>query len=173
MSEIKRGEIYYIEPYYTTGSEQRGDRPAVIVSNRMNNEHSTTVEVVFLTTKPKNDLPTHVTVNGTGRVSTALCEQISTVAVERIGHFCGVCSKQEMASIETAMLISLGISLEPEKEKIVEVVNEVPVDVPKEVKLPVDDSKYIAVKAQLEIVQEMYSDLLRQTIVNNNQSERK
>lgn len=58
---MKRGEIYYIESTYReTGSEQRGGRPAVIVSNDKNNENSEVVEVVYMTTKPKNDLPTHV-----------------------------------------------------------------------------------------------------------------
>lgn len=56
---MKRGEIYYIESTYReTGSEQRGGRPAVIVSNDKNNENSEVVEVVYMTTKPKNDLPT-------------------------------------------------------------------------------------------------------------------
>ena len=55
---MKRGEIYYIESTYReTGSEQRGGRPAVIVSNDKNNENSEVVEVVYMTTKPKNDLP--------------------------------------------------------------------------------------------------------------------
>ena len=49
---FKRGEIYYIESSFaTTGSEQRPGRPAVIVSNDKNNEHSTTAEVVYLTTQ--------------------------------------------------------------------------------------------------------------------------
>lgn len=51
---MKRGEIYYIESTYReTGSEQRGSRPAVIVSNDKNNENSEVVEVVYMTTKPK------------------------------------------------------------------------------------------------------------------------
>lgn len=58
---MKRGEIYYIESTYReTGSEQRGGRPAVIVSNDKNNENSEVVEVVYMTTKPKNDLPMRI-----------------------------------------------------------------------------------------------------------------
>ena len=50
---MKRGEIYYIESTYREiGSEQRGGRPAVIVSNDKNNENSEVVEVVYMTTKP-------------------------------------------------------------------------------------------------------------------------
>lgn len=129
----KRGEIYYIESYYTTGSEQRAGRPAIIVSNEKNNEHSSTVEVVYLTTQPKHDLPTHVTVRGTGRDSIALCEQITSVAIERLGEYCGVCNKQELTAIDTALMISLDLSMGNVQEKIVEVVKEVPVEVIKEV----------------------------------------
>lgn len=160
----KRGEIYYVESYYTTGSEQRAGRPAVIVSNDKNNEHSATVEVVYLTTQPKHDLPTHVTVRGTGRDSTALCEQVSTVAVERIGEFCGNCNKQEMTAIETALMISLDLSMGSGTK---EVIKEVPVEVIKEVPMAVDTDKVIelqnkltATNAQLEILQKMYNDLL-------------
>ena len=59
MSEIKRGDIWYIESgYITVGSEQRPGRPAIVVSNDRNNEYSSTLEVVYLTTQPKHDLPT-------------------------------------------------------------------------------------------------------------------
>jgi hypothetical protein len=36
------------------------------------------------------------------RVSTVLCEQIHTVAVERIGKYIGVCTAQEMQNIDIA-----------------------------------------------------------------------
>lgn len=180
MSEIKRGEIYYIErDYRNVGSEQIAGRPAVIVSNEKNNEYSATVEVVFLTTQPKADLPTHVTIRGTGKASTALCEQITTVSTERIGSFSGICSKQEMEAIDTALLISLDITCDTPKENTVEVIKEVPV--PVKVKANENgneetsqhcDSEYIAVKAQLELVQSMYSDLLKQTISSNGQNGR-
>ena len=66
----------------------------------------------FITmSNPKRDLPTHVTIRSSGRVSTALCEQISTVSVERLGNYCGHVSDSELAAIENAMLISLGIQL--------------------------------------------------------------
>ena len=69
---FKRGEIYYVESgFSTTVSEQRPGRPAVIVSNDKNNAHSTTVEVVYLTTQPKADLPTHVLIRSLSRESTA------------------------------------------------------------------------------------------------------
>ena len=69
MDNIKRGEMFYISRGGASysGSEQHSDRPAVVVSNDKNNENSNVVEVVYMTTQPKTDLPTHVTVRSTGR----------------------------------------------------------------------------------------------------------
>ena len=91
--------------------------PAVVVSNQQNNRYGEVVEVIYLTTAPKRDLPTHVTIRSSGRVSTALCEQISTVSVERLGSYCGHVSDSELTAIENAMLISLGIQLAPVSEE--------------------------------------------------------
>lgn len=107
---MKRGEIYYIESTYReTGSEQRGGRPAVIVSNDKNNENSEVVEVVYMTTKPKNDLPTHVFIRSALSPSTVLCEQVNSVSVKRIGTLIGKLTKSELAAVDSALAISLGI----------------------------------------------------------------
>ena len=111
FNKVKRGDVFYVEPNSTYGHEMRSGRPAVIVSNDINNRHSPVVEVVYLTTRPKPDLPTHVMVRATGTPSTALCEQVSSVDRSRLGSFCGSCTVKEMQSIDTALLISLGLDL--------------------------------------------------------------
>ena len=110
MNNIKRGEMFYISRrggVSYNGSEQHSDRPAVVVSNDKNNENSNVVEVVYMTTQPKTDLPTHVTVRSTGRPSTVLCEQVYSVSTERIGTYIGECSDKEMENIDIALMISL------------------------------------------------------------------
>ena len=109
MNNIKRGEMFYISRGGVSynGSEQHSDRPAVVVSNDKNNENSNVVEVVYMTTQPKTDLPTHVTVRSTGRPSTVLCEQVYSVSTERIGTYIGECSDKEMENIDIALMISL------------------------------------------------------------------
>lgn len=82
--EIKRGDIWYVSKDNCTGCEQAAGRPAIIVSNEKNNACAETVEVVYLTTQPKKDLPTHVLIRSSERESTALCEQITTVSVDRL-----------------------------------------------------------------------------------------
>ncbi len=114
--DYRRGDIFYIATGGTyVGSEQRPGRPGVIVSNDVGNKFSSNVEVVFLTSQIKKELPTHVSV--VCKVpSTALCENIQTVSKDRIGSFIRTCSDREMEEIDTALLCSLGITL-PEAER--------------------------------------------------------
>ena len=111
MSFYPRGDVYYVERFQTIGSEQRSGRPAIIVSNNTNNKYSGVVEVVYLTTQPKTDLPTHVPILATGIPSTALCEQVHSVDCSRLGNYCGRCTEEELQSIDNALLISLGLSM--------------------------------------------------------------
>lgn len=122
MSEKKyyRGQIYYVYPKDYTGSEQGGGRPAIIVSNDVGNEYSQVVEVVFLTTREKKPLPTHVAINFAKYPSTALCEQIDSVDKERIGGYINEISQAEMKNIERALLVSLDISCNLKGSKALE-----------------------------------------------------
>lgn len=110
QDRIYRGQIYYVHQQEVVGSEQEGGRPAVIVSNNVCNEHSRVVEVVFLTTKEKPPLPTHVEICSTNRISTALCEQIESIDKSRIGKYINQVSESEMLRLEKAMMLSLQIS---------------------------------------------------------------
>lgn len=114
--DIKRGKMFYIyrnteDPETETGSEQRCGRPAIIVSNDIGNHESSVVEVVYITTKPKADLPTHVIINSSRYESIALCEQITTVDKSHIGDYAGTLSADEMAAVDKALAISLGIDI--------------------------------------------------------------
>lgn len=107
---VSRGDIYYVQKDVTAqGSEQSAGRPAIIVSNNKANNNSEVVEAVYLTSKIKSDLPTHVIVQGTGRASIALCEQISSICVDRIGDFIGRISDREQEKIDQALRVSVGL----------------------------------------------------------------
>lgn len=108
--EIRRGDIFYIAKGRTVnqGCEQYPDRPAIIVSNDIGNQHSPNVEVVYLTTQPKKPLPTHVEIM-CQVPSTALCEGVDTVSKERLAGYLRTCTDREMKAIDDALLISLGM----------------------------------------------------------------
>lgn len=121
---MRRGDIYFItRGYDEVGSEQRAGRPAIIVSNDKCNATSNVLEVVYLTTQPKNDLPTHVDIRSTERDSIALCEQINSIFRDRFGDYIGTCSEREMEMIDTALAISLDLGFESAKPDKVEVTN--------------------------------------------------
>lgn len=106
---INRGDIFYIHREETVGSEQHSGRPAIIVSNAECNENSSVVEIVFLTCKHKRPMPTHVKIESIGRRSTALCEQITSVDVCRLGDYKGHVTDEEMRQIDAALMCSLGL----------------------------------------------------------------
>ena len=120
--EIYRGEIYYVYPSGGgVGSEQCAGRPAIVVSNDKANKYSPVIEMVFLTTQTKNSLPTHVDVVSAPSPSIALCEQIHSVSKSRLGGFIAKCTDGEMAMIDGALCVSLGIELQAtiETQKVI------------------------------------------------------
>lgn len=106
---VRRGDIFYVYGTEATGSEQHGDRPAIIVGNDIGNKHSPVVEIVYLTTRQKTRLPTHIKISTALRPSTALCEQIYSVCKSRLGAHIGHVTEQEMDDINKALAISVGI----------------------------------------------------------------
>lgn len=128
IGTVHRGEIYHIHEIEAVGHEQHGDRPAIIVSNDVGNEHSPVVEVVYLTTQEKKPLPTHVQIYSSPRPSTALCEQIDSVDKIRLGGLIGRITEEEMHEIDKALAVSLeiGTSLPnvPANPSILEKINE-------------------------------------------------
>lgn len=163
---ITRGDIYYVDAIDSVGSEQRGGRPAIVVSNDKCNQHSPVVEVVYLTTSPKTPLPTHVTVRSAPRVSTALCEQVHSVDTKRFGSYCGCCTQQELSAVDMALLISLGLDLmgggcsnPAPVEPVAEASEEQPVEAP----------ELIAARAQLDLLRQMYDSLLHRVAKSDGQ----
>lgn len=107
--EYHRGDIYYVHRYTTTGNEIATGRPAIIISNNRLNEKLKVVEVIFLTSKPRPPAPEHVTINSTGKLSTVICEQITSVDKACLGNFLGACTPEEMKRLDKALLISLAL----------------------------------------------------------------
>ena len=162
---IKRGEIYYIEPskaLQTTGSEQRSNRPGIVVSNNENNEHSSIVEVVYLTTQPKNSMPTHVIINSAVKTSIALCEQVNTVAVERLADYMGQCSEDEINKIDEALMISLNIGKNEERDSYEEMLKDTIEDLKKQ--LQIKDNQLQAKEIEVSIHKSNFKELVNELV---------
>lgn len=116
---INRGDIYYIQrgggSAQPSGNEIQKDRPGIVVSAEHLNAGESCVEIVYLTSQPKKEMLEHVQIASSGRVSTAICEQICTASVSRLGNYYGRVTDEEMRQIDKALLRSLGLNLEPKE----------------------------------------------------------
>lgn len=106
---IKRGEIYDAELNPVIGNEQGGLRPVLIVQNDTGNKHSMTTIVAPMTTRTKTKLPTHVKVLVGEVENTVLLEQVRAISGLRLIAFRGSLSEEDMAKVDKALAISLGL----------------------------------------------------------------
>ena len=92
---VKCGDIWMANLPSCDGSVQSGHRPILIISNNKNNQHSTVINVVPLTTKMnKRNLPCHVEIwdykkYGLTAPSTLLIEQLTTIQKENLNYYMG------------------------------------------------------------------------------------
>ena len=113
--KFQRGDIYFVRfGDVSTGSEQRGNRPAVIIQNDVGNTYSPTVIVVVLTSKTekKSNQPTHCLLENDDLAlpSLALAEQIFTIDKSRILKYIGHLSPEDMRRVDDAVRISLALN---------------------------------------------------------------
>ena len=113
--KIKRGDIYYMQLYNGTGSEQRGYRPVLIIQNDTGNKHSPTTIVAAMTSRimKKDHMPTHVKIGSQFGLSTdslVMLEQIFTVDEQRLESYVGsIYDKQTISKINRAIAVSFAL----------------------------------------------------------------
>jgi mRNA interferase MazF len=112
--DVRRGDIYYADLDPTTGSEQGGVRPVMIISNDIGNRHSPTVIVAAVTGQSKKYLPTHAVLgkdrHGLRRDSTVLMEQIRSIDHVRLLKYLGRLDAAEMKEADGALAVSVGLA---------------------------------------------------------------
>ena len=89
MRTVRRGEVWLADLEPTRGREQAGERPILIVSaNLFNQGRGGLVVAVPFTTRDRG-LPIHVEIRppdgGLRAVSFAMCEQVRSLAADRLG----------------------------------------------------------------------------------------
>lgn len=117
---VKRGDIFYADLSPVVGSEQGGLRPVLVVQNDMGNKYSPTVIVAAITSRlGKAKLPTHIDISindgrehteGLAKDSVILLEQMRTVDKQRLREKMGYLSPELMATVDRALLVSLGLA---------------------------------------------------------------
>lgn len=184
-NEYHRGEIFFINEGESSGNEQGGARPGIIVSNDVGNKHAPIVEVVYLTSREKKLMPTHVRIKSSPIPSIALCEQIETVYKKRIGKYLAKATMDEMKQIDKALAVSIGLGgnmkmsdyvrewaeafkepdpIEEKAMQILETAKPVPIQIPERLfdkeRIKELEKDLIRAEAERDVFQKLYKEQL-------------
>ena len=112
--DVKRGNIVIVDVGLGKGSEQSGNRPAVVIQNDVGNKFSHTTIVALITSKEtKANIPTHVPISkdcGLNHDSIIMAEQIRVIDSSRIMKICNIkVPDNVMNKLNEAIRISLNV----------------------------------------------------------------
>lgn len=108
---IKRGDVYWVNLNPIEGSEIGKTRPAVVISNNINNELADTVTILPITSSVEKIYPFEVFIpRGMANIpdnSKAKANQIRTVDKKRIKNLIGTVPDTILKEIERAVKVHL------------------------------------------------------------------
>lgn len=123
FSKYRRGQVWFVknrdsvsDKFYSNGrhdSVTAKNRPFLIVSNNVNNENSTTLNCVPITTKAKDHLPCHVYYydNYNRRDQQIQTEQITTIPATDFVDYMYTLSDDTMKRVNAALANQVGVEL--------------------------------------------------------------
>ena len=115
---MKRGEVYWTDLAPRSGSEQRGRRPVIVLSNDVFNRApiwKSTI-VVPLSTSPSQAARGPSVVNipagagGLSRASMAVCHQVTTLDRGKLGRRIGTLAPGLLREVEEALKTAMDLS---------------------------------------------------------------
>jgi mRNA interferase MazF len=112
--KIQRGEIIRVQLDPAEGSEQAGERPAIVLSPDIINQHSPVIIIAAITSKKVDKIyPFEVLLEppegGLVEKSKALLLHLRSVDKKRILGKYGTLSENSLAKIEEALKIAVGL----------------------------------------------------------------
>ena len=108
-TEPRRGEVWWINFDPSVGGEIRKVRPAIVISNDAANGALNRMQVVPITSNVERLYPGEAYVALNGERRKAMADQLATVSKIRLRDRLGVISAGDMAGVERAIRIQLGL----------------------------------------------------------------
>ena len=106
---ITRGEVYWVNLDPTVGSEIQKTRPAVVISNNIQNKVSSRIVVIPITSNVSKVFPFESRLAINNKEAKALTDQIRTIDKSRISGFIRKLSSTEITELEKALKITLSL----------------------------------------------------------------
>ena len=108
----QRGEIWLVNWNPARGSEQAGERPALVIQNDIGNEHAATIIVAAISTTIRL-YPMNVSLEppegGLSKPSIVNAGQILTISKERLKKKLGKVNQKKMLEVNQALKLSLDL----------------------------------------------------------------
>lgn len=108
-TSIERGDVYWVNFEPSLGGEIKKVRPAIVLSNNAANTHLNRVQVVPITSNAERLYPGEALITLNAEKRKAMGDQLTTASKERIGRRIGALSAADLARVEDAILLQLGI----------------------------------------------------------------
>lgn len=109
----ERGQIWLVRLDPSVGAEIKKTRPALIISNNINNQYSLLVTVLPIIDKGENVYPFEVylssSTEGLKKESKIKCQQIKSIDKTRLIKHVGKIPLDKIAEVESALMIHLDI----------------------------------------------------------------
>ena len=113
-NELRRGDVVRVRLDPIEGSEQTGERPAVILSSDIINAHSSVLTVAAITSKKTERIfPFDALIEppdgGLTMRSKVMLTQLRSIAKSRLLGYYGRVSESTMQEIEKALKVTVGL----------------------------------------------------------------
>ena len=109
----QRGALWWANFSPTRGHEQRGHRPALVVSdNRFNQSAAGLILLCPLTTTERPGIPWHIEIEeeaGLPHRSFVMCEQVRSASIQRLNERIGAASDAVLQKVEDRLRVLLSL----------------------------------------------------------------